>query len=509
MGSKYTSSTYPIPYYSLEAYFRIIYHNCSLVVVPVPLPAREILGINVVPRLQSTKSKFFPCHAQSMSPRKKRRLETDEGETSAFIGDVVAEIDLEVRLRQRLAETLESRITWALILQETLRKGVSSQAHGVFSSALLLFAGSNDSTTSFENAAFDTLSAIEAPLDILFTREDLKAEKTSTPPRRKALRPPPRQKSAVKNSGANFLYINSGDLHPPYGENHVHTYLLRCPQCLRTTFTSLQGLLNHARLCHRLEWGTHDECVRACAVRDPNLDTALGIEVGLGPNGLLPGLRSLFKMAVGAHLPTPESEPGSNHAEPAMQPLATAIHLVRTLGLHEDTPALAPFLGKQAMRRGIKVWNEEEEVDIDGLERHELQAIRHFGQNGKGALDLGLHGHKHGNGWRMQYSHRNKFSSSHNSLELDKSMDLARGIDSELFSERSQTDSAFLDEPNMSTTPDSRFHFMARIVVVDRSLWIPPGSQLQHPYRPFFLLLTLLFLQNGVRHPRMPTLTSG
>ena len=60
-----------------------------------------------------------------MSSRKKRKLDTDEGETSAFIGDVVAEIDLEVRLRQRLVETLESRITWALILQEMLRKGVS------------------------------------------------------------------------------------------------------------------------------------------------------------------------------------------------------------------------------------------------------------------------------------------------------------------------------------------------------------------------------------------------
>ena len=228
-------------------------------------------------------------------------------------------------------------------------------------------------------------------------------------------------------------------------------------------------------------------------MRDSNLDTTLGIEVGLGPNGLLPGLRSLFKMAVGAHLPTPEPDPGSNYTVPAAQPLATGIHLVRTLGLHEDTPALAPFLGKQAIRRGIKAWNEEEEVDIDGLERHKPQATRHFGQNGKGALDLVLHSHKHRNGWRMQYSHRNKFGSSHNSLESDKNMDLACGIDSGVFSERSQTE-AFLDEANMSTIPDSRFHFMARIVVVDRSLWIPPGSKFQYSYGPFanFALLVVL-----------------
>lgn len=36
---------------------------------------------------------------------------------------LLADIDLEIALKQRLADTIESRIAWALILQETLQKG--------------------------------------------------------------------------------------------------------------------------------------------------------------------------------------------------------------------------------------------------------------------------------------------------------------------------------------------------------------------------------------------------
>ena len=48
--------------------------------------------------------------------------------------------------------------------------------------------------------------------------------------------------------------------------------ILKCPVCSTTTFTSLQGLLNHARISHALEWGTHEECVRACATVDPDFN---------------------------------------------------------------------------------------------------------------------------------------------------------------------------------------------------------------------------------------------
>jgi len=44
--------------------------------------------------------------------------------TEAFLSEIDAEVDVEIALRQRLAETVESRIAWALILQETLQKGM-------------------------------------------------------------------------------------------------------------------------------------------------------------------------------------------------------------------------------------------------------------------------------------------------------------------------------------------------------------------------------------------------
>lgn len=47
---------------------------------------------------------------------------------------LVEEIDLEIALRRRLLETTQSRITWALLLQEALEKelkGASNPAFGL------------------------------------------------------------------------------------------------------------------------------------------------------------------------------------------------------------------------------------------------------------------------------------------------------------------------------------------------------------------------------------------
>ena len=156
-----------------------------------------------------------------------------------------------------------------------------------------------------------------------------------------------------------FLYLRSTSLPEHERDEAHHLYLLKCPTCHRTAFTSLQGLLNHARLTHALEWGTHDDCIRACAVPDNDLDPEAGVEVGLGPSGILPGLRSIFQMAV--------------------QKPEDAEDLNQSLGIHEDTPALAPYLGKTVTKRAIKVWDEQ--VDVDECD-HRLA-------------------------WRVPFSHRN------------------------------------------------------------------------------------------------------
>lgn len=60
-----------------------------------------------------------------MSPRKRQKLDIDALEVA--LPDIIKELDLEICFRERLAKTIESRITWALILQESLQSGVYSR----------------------------------------------------------------------------------------------------------------------------------------------------------------------------------------------------------------------------------------------------------------------------------------------------------------------------------------------------------------------------------------------
>ena len=181
-------------------------------------------------------------------------------------------------------------------------------------------------------------------------------------------RPAPRKSLISSNKPKPaFLYIRTNAFLNAEGNGQNHVHLLKCPGCSRTSFTSLQGLLNHARLTHNLEWGTHDECVRACAVPDNDLDVGNGTEVVLGPGGILPGLRTIFQMAVGAK--GKEDPSDTNNAAIILdnESSKASSHLIQTLGLHEDSPALASFLGKEAVRRQINVFDTSEELDLENL----------------------------------------------------------------------------------------------------------------------------------------------
>ncbi|KNZ79972.1 hypothetical protein J132_08327 [Termitomyces sp. J132] len=252
--------------------------------------------------------------------------------------------------------------------------------------------------------ALDVTSTIEVPLNVIFKREithnvQLVPAHTARPPR-----PPPRHKPP-RNMNGKFLYIRFSDLHPEYDDNHVQTYLMRCPECLRQSFTSLQGLLNHARISHSKEWGTHDECVRACAAVKPDLDVEMGTEVGSGPNGILPGIGSLFEMAVGVHQASELMAGGD--VEPAVAGSHVESHsqssnLNKTLGLHEDTPALAPFLGKEAVRGNIKIWvNEDDLADVEGLD-DDGKCLN--GVHTSSVTEVVLR-----RPWKMHFTHRNDF----------------------------------------------------------------------------------------------------
>jgi len=68
---------------------------------------------------------------------------------------------------------------------------------------------------------------------------------------------------------------------------------LACPDCARTDFPSVQGLLNHCRLRHARELGSHDECIEQCAVLVPPAECTDIVE--RGPSFLV----SVFLACVG------------------------------------------------------------------------------------------------------------------------------------------------------------------------------------------------------------------
>lgn len=371
----------------------------------------------------------------------------------------LSEEDLQLCLSQELPGLEFYRVLWDKVCKLAL--------FGIYLLNLLInTAPVSIASPSFKEAAFDALSAVEAPVAILFNRELPAPSNQSTP---KPTRPAPKPKTFTsRHSKPTFLFIRSAHLDWAREENAApnQAYLLRCPVCLRTSFTSLQGLLNHARLTHALEWGNHDACVRACAVVDGSLNLDEGVEVGVTTGGILPGIQSLFEIGLGAHhtnIIAPQSDIEYVKVQDNREPIS---HLARTLGLHGDTPSLAPFLGKRAKRREIRVWDEDSFVDTH-------QPIKLTPETGKSTS---------GRSWRMPFSYHNAFEET--PLDPAEGVKIAKKLTSP---ENAATNIASLNPQsaqetvydaapqNGITLPATRFHFASRIIIADHSLWIPPG----------------------------------
>ena len=263
----------------------------------------------------------------------------------------------------------------------------------------------------------------------------------------RAARPPPRK----------LLFLRNTATSPP------QIAKLACPDCSRTDFSSLQGLLNHCRLSHKREFGSHDECVQCCAVLVEGAENqaqvvASGTEVG----GItIPGLRRLFEIAVGGStrvaplLPPKKAEPpsqteavGHSQAAPAPSSPPPAVredpaHVTRTLGYHADTPALASFLGRAPKQRRIHSYDENEPVDIFG----------------GGSVNSGK------SRWRMSYTHRNRARAALD-IVVEPSATVAESIVEPV------PQLGTMSAPTLQGTV-SRFHMMARINIQDLSLWLP------------------------------------
>lgn len=263
---------------------------------------------------------------------------------------------------------------------------------------------------------------------------------------------------------------------------------LACPRCSRFDFSNLQGLLNHCRIRHELEYGSHDECVQSCAVLVPEEEQELVVHNGVEVGGIsLPSLRRLFEIAVGAGangrlpplpsqsatpaptVPKTEIEDELNTPLPPVADMRTdssesstsqpTAHVTKTLGYHVDTPALAQFLGRIPKKRCINVpANEDDAVDI---------------VNTSGGSGL-----QHRNMWRKPYTHRNVARK-----ELDEVVPLSelstngivKSIDEDKVQD-SPTEEGSQRTRSLQMLAGTRFHISARVQVSDFSLYIPPGQ---------------------------------
>ena len=335
----------------------------------------------------------------------------------------------------------------------------------------------------FRAAALDALRAAEEPSKHLFDREVFTVERPPAPPppasSSEALtysRNAPRGSSSrARDRGPvqpvkKLLFLRNTNIDPP------EIAKLACPDCARSDFSNLQGLLNHCRIRHGREFGSHDECIQSCAVIVPDDERDRVVASGTEIGGIsLPSLRRLFELAVGAgdnvRIPglRKESEPGRDMAAathvavdiPEKEPEAST-ELTKTLGYHKDTPALAPFLGREPKKRVINVYDDPDEVlDIlgDTGPTNSLVARR---------------------GWRKHYSHRNVARA-----ELDEvSPDPAEPSSDHTSHHPYPQTPVDADAGSSAAIGSSRFHIVARVKVADSSLWIPPSVSLfsLHPH---------------------------
>lgn len=121
-------------------------------------------------------------------------------------------------------------------------------------------------------------------------------------------------------------------------------------------------------------------------------------------------------------------------------------HLSRTLGVHQETPALAAILGNRTARRQIRVFHEDEPVDIENDDT--------FPQSNRR--------------WKVKYSHRNL---------ARPELEISLGTLPEPLPLIGHTKSDDLCEAvvDTGTFGSTRFHITCRIMITDRSRWLPPG----------------------------------
>ncbi|TDL23126.1 hypothetical protein BD410DRAFT_169101 [Rickenella mellea] len=368
------------------------------------------------------------------------------------------ELDIELALRRRLLDTIKARTTWGELLIATLENNVSG-GQPASSNRLIVAPSAEDHfghDDQFMNTAVDTYETTST-MSNFFSQSyntpfgsskecsrsstvEIHTPRPSTPTT-SARRHNTRQ---LTQPVQKLLYIRDDSTSPAI------VYKIICPECGRFDFPNIQGLLNHARIKHKTEYGSHDECIQQCATIVPEDDQPWVVEQGIEVTSMSVSLRRLFGMAVGAYerILIPEGKESSNHPT-SLEEEDAATHLSRTLGHHKDTPALAPFLKKKPKIRRVNVRDGDQLVNItDSVPDHAPQGV---------------------SGWPMAYQPRNSFASA-----ADNTNDPPPGGDTTqaLPSERVQA---------TSEHGGSRFHISTRLVISDWSMQIPEEDRKKYP----------------------------
>jgi len=227
----------------------------------------------------------------------------------------------------------------------------------------------------------------------------------------------------------------------------------------------MQGFINHCRLGHDKTHNTHDECIQATGIPISEAERAALVATGVEISTVsLPSLRGMFQRAVGLGL-LPQNGTGLVPDESGI-----STHLSQTLGLHKDSPMLAPFLGMEVKKKVIRVYDEPQPVDIlatdiESEERRKLKLKRYKPKKTGGEEEC------------------------------------LNAITIAATERASQTNVPSSLPSKVQDPQQSRFHVSRRVTVSDRSLYLPE-SMLYHISAGFILISFL-----GKRSPTAPSHT--
>lgn len=226
------------------------------------------------------------------------------------------------------------------------------------------------------------------------------------------------------------------------------TLKLVCTDCSRSDFPTMQGFLNHCRLAHSRVYGTHDECIQATGVIVNDEERESLVASGVEINTIhLPSLKSMFERAVGM---TPTTGTSSFDAiaqsDSVEDSSEISTHLSQTLGYHKDTPTLAPFLGKEAKRKCIHVYDDSGVINITSSDEDEKPSHSRISLFVK---------------QRPRHDSDNNLSINLAALAVEKTGEIEVSKDS----------------PPELLDGVTRFHVTRRLLISDRSLYLPEGQQ--------------------------------